>query len=588
MGGRRALRWVLAAAPGCVLVVGSWSHRWFAEDAFIFLRVVDNVVAGNGPVFNAGERVEATTSPLWLALLVVGRVLGAWALPLEWIGVLLGIVLAVAGLALAQWGAGRLWRDVEPGAVMVPAGALVLASIPVVWDFVPSGLEVGLAVSWVAAAWAVTVRVAQRAGHRARWWEPVVVGLGPLVRPDLAIVALVLGAALLFVCRRGTRTRVVVTAAVLPMAYQLFRMGYYGALVPNTGIAKEGGRAEWGRGLDYLGDTASTYRLGIPFAILLAVVAVCGRALVRRLDRGELVVLGAPVVAGALHLAWVARVGGDYMHGRLAIFGIATMLLPVASLPFPRRAPATGPARDRVARAARLGGLVLVGSWAAWIATSVRYSEPPGWGEPGTGVWIQDTRESWAGSRNPVTVDDYHDHFALTAAEMMRGDGALGHDKVVFGWRDVMALPEGEGIWYVNGTVGLLGYASGIGVRIFDPVGLANAVSARTGVGTGMVGVPGHEKLLSREWVVAILVPPTTPGGDPGSGDPAGDPAVEAARRALSCGDLRDLRSATTGPLTLGRFLSNIGDSSRLTALRVDADPFVAEAELCSDAAAGR
>lgn len=51
-------------------------------------------------------------------------------------------------------------------------------------------------------------------------------------------------------------------------------MGYYGALVPNTGITKEGGRAKWGRGLDYLGDTASTYRLGIPFTILLAVVAV--------------------------------------------------------------------------------------------------------------------------------------------------------------------------------------------------------------------------------------------------------------------------------------------------------------------------
>ena len=49
---------------GCsVLVVsllfawGAWQRRWIADDGLIVLRTVRNLLAGNGPVFNAGERV---------------------------------------------------------------------------------------------------------------------------------------------------------------------------------------------------------------------------------------------------------------------------------------------------------------------------------------------------------------------------------------------------------------------------------------------------------------------------------------------------------------------------------------------------
>lgn len=61
---------VLGLGPdqlGCsVLVVsllfawGAWQRRWIADDGLIVLRTVRNLLAGNGPVFNAGERVEAS------------------------------------------------------------------------------------------------------------------------------------------------------------------------------------------------------------------------------------------------------------------------------------------------------------------------------------------------------------------------------------------------------------------------------------------------------------------------------------------------------------------------------------------------
>ena len=61
----------LAYAPVALFAVLGWTHRWMADDGFIYLRVVDNLQSGAGPVFAEGERVEAYTSPLWFAILSV-------------------------------------------------------------------------------------------------------------------------------------------------------------------------------------------------------------------------------------------------------------------------------------------------------------------------------------------------------------------------------------------------------------------------------------------------------------------------------------------------------------------------------------
>ena len=48
---------------------------WVAEDAFITFRAVDNLLAGHGPVWNIGERVQVYTHPLWYLLLSIGTAL---------------------------------------------------------------------------------------------------------------------------------------------------------------------------------------------------------------------------------------------------------------------------------------------------------------------------------------------------------------------------------------------------------------------------------------------------------------------------------------------------------------------------------
>ena len=55
-----ALQAVLYAAPVAGFVAAGWANRWITDDGFIYLRVVQQIRAGNGPVFNDGERVEVS------------------------------------------------------------------------------------------------------------------------------------------------------------------------------------------------------------------------------------------------------------------------------------------------------------------------------------------------------------------------------------------------------------------------------------------------------------------------------------------------------------------------------------------------
>src|SRR5439155_8812879 len=95
---------VLLMVPPLALAVLGWQHRWMSEDAFIVLRVVRNLLAGHGRVFNVGERVEIYTSPLWVGLLALAGRLAPTVRP-EWIAVAGGVAWSGVGLLSAGRGA---------------------------------------------------------------------------------------------------------------------------------------------------------------------------------------------------------------------------------------------------------------------------------------------------------------------------------------------------------------------------------------------------------------------------------------------------------------------------------------------------
>jgi arabinofuranosyltransferase len=571
---------VSLVVPALVLAAGGWSHRWVSEDGFITLRVVRQLLDGNGPVFNAGERVEAVTSPAWMFLLAFLRFIVP--VPLEWLAVVAGLAGAVAGLLLASWAAGRLWTTSAPypEIAVVPLGALVVAVLPPVWDFTTSGLEMGLVFGWLGASAAVLARAAttdaaaEPALPLRQWAGPVAVGLGFLVRPDLAVCSACFVVALL-ICDGGPARRKAKVAAValaLPVAYQLFRMGYYAALVPNPGLAKEGTAARWDQGLHYLRNLTGPYRLAIPLGaatVALAALLWAGRREAPAARRFRIAAAAlAPLVAGLLHGLFVVRVGGDFMHGRLLLPAVFACLTPVMVVP----------ARPVVAR---LAAVVTV----AWVVARLTALPAPGPAVDAHG--IVNERAFWHGGRGGhlVRAGDF------TAFPHYR-EGRLARDRLDRGETGFAVRPNLDVEEYVfvpfrepaparvgieEAHVGIVGMLAGSNVFVFDRLGLADPLGSRLRLQAR--SRPGHEKIIDRSWTWAQFVDPAAPPLERGP-DPA---AVEAARQALRCPALRDLTAAVRERLTPGRFVTNLVNSLRWHRFRFDNDPFVARDRLCQD-----
>lgn len=577
---QRIARFSLLALPVMVLAWGAWQHRWMSDDGMINLRVVDQVLAGHGPVFNAGDRVEAATSPLWLAFLVVADVV----LPvrLEWIAVFAGIGLSAAGLGLAIGGSSGLARRSGDG-TLVPLGALCLAVLAPMWDFSSSGLEGGLTFCWLGGALLLMQRWATGRGGLAV--ASVVAGLGPLIRPDLALVSLVLIVALQVGERHAARRRRLVSfgeAVALPVAYELFRIAYYGALVPNTYFAKEGGRANWSQGWAYLRDFVGPYRLWLPVLGLgLAAGVPLLRGLHRRGEHRCILVAVAFPVGGALSGLAILRAGGDFMHARLLLPSLFAVMAPVATVAIRR---VTAPA-------------LLAVAWAVVCLVALR---PPTF-TPDRIATIADHRADLRmlfGRKHPVTLHDFgfgptgRYHFAFDDEHRLYF-GALPLEldgrpvRLAAGVPDTVLLADG---------VGAIGYFAGPDVYVVDMLGLGDTLAAHLEL-RHRGPLPGHEKELPAAWVWAryidagvepdpkLLVPApvlqeVAPTLAPELQGNFAD-EVEAARRTLRCPDVARLVESERQPLTLGRIFDNITQAVWSFGRRVPSRPTDAEATLC-------
>jgi arabinofuranosyltransferase len=575
---------VVVAVVSIATLALAWYWRWTADDAFITFRAVRSVLNGDGPVFNAGERVEVATSPLWLWLLA--GVAAVLPVDVSWIAVVLGGVGSAAGLALACLGTAALHPPVgDAGSrrLLLPAGALVFLSVPATWAFLTSGLETGLIFAWLGAVWFGTARVAASPAPTRPLWLLVVVGLGPLVRPDLAIVTGLVGLWLLVAVPSGWRRRIrdVLVAGALPLAYQVFRMGWFGLLVPNTAVAKESGRSLWSRGWEYLLDLVTPYDLYVPAALCAALLAVS--ALTARWDRRVLGLVGVTLLAAALQTAFVVRVGGDFMHGRLLLPALFQALCPVAVVPLalPRAGRAALPRWLSVALAA---GLL---AWAAVCALSLRIPYPGAVGPGG----IADERAFYVRttpSANPVTVGDHGAGLPEAWGEQVGRSARGGFDRVYaenFTAGDgtvprLVPLGTANGTYFLVYHAGYLGYASPDDVIVLDFYGLADPVGSHLEAPPPLR--PGHEKVLPVTWFWARYAdrPPRLQSPDPAVGRVTAG-SLAAARDALACGELAELVAATSAPMTWDRFWANLTGSADRTALRIPADPRDAEAEFC-------
>ena len=577
--------WWPVLVPVVIVLVGAWTYRWVDEDAFINFRVVHNLLAGHGPVFNVGERVEVDSDPLWMFTLAAIHAVTPWA-SLEWTSVWLGLACTAGGFVAGGLAVARLGAREDAGTVL-PLGMLVVAVVAGVWEFASSGLEMSMVFLWLGVAFLLLVRVEAR--RRGAVPAALVMGLGTLIRPELALGSVVFLAALLVVvaaqgrsdARRSWRRYVGPIAAfvAVPLAYELFRMAYYALVVPSTALAKAAGSSWWSQGGTYLWNFVAPYTLWVP--ALLAAVIVAARVFGwwRAGDRTGVVVLVTPLVVGLVDVLYVVGIGGDYMHARLLLPGFFALFLPVF----------IGVRQLRGRLVVPAVGVVV---WSVACLGWLRFVPPHLTRLTPQTVFISNERNSWisaTGSPHPVTAGDYRHALSGRAGAILSGLARRippGHQELLvitdpFAPLDpASALPARSSLPFrlaVNlPAIGVIGYLAGPDVYVYDSFSLANPIGSHTTVLRH--ARPGHEKYIGPSWMLGRF-------GVPGSTAIPGGPSqasISSARAAVACDPLRAYLEAVTAPVSASRLAANVVHSLGFTTMQFSADPTVAAHQLCT------
>ncbi len=354
--------------------------EFIKDDAYISYRYAHNLVTGNGPVFNRGEHVEGFTNFLWVFVVAPFEALG-W--DVFQVCQVLGTALGIVTLALTA--RTTRWLQNDRGALWFVWGAVWLATSSSFVLWAQAGLEQPLAdllpLAGAYLLWRARERTNERTGPDAtaeahdrkhHLFAGLVMGAGCMTRPELHLLAILVGLPLVYDAiraRRVTRAQLLYVAGILAVTVpcHTFRYAYYGSLIQNTFYVKTGsGKEVWHVGLRTLRDMFLFNDAGV-------LVMVAPLAFADRRHRVEKLTMALIALA---FMAYYVSVGVDEMQWHrlylpalpflcvLAALGARNLVTLVASLvPEPRR------------EGARMGALV--GIWAAVsiaAGTSFRFS----------------------------------------------------------------------------------------------------------------------------------------------------------------------------------------------------------------------
>ncbi|MFM8302859.1 MAG: hypothetical protein ACKOA9_00955 [Actinomycetota bacterium] len=301
---RAPRRWLEIGGIALVTVLNGLLYRTDAEDAYITYRYSLNLAEGHGPVFNAGERVEGYSNFLWMSVLAL--VHAAAGIRIEQVARALGLLVAVLAVLVTRHLALILTRGNRPVASWC---ALVVACAGPFAAYAMSGLETPLFVLLVVT---LLVLLTQERLILAG----LVGALATMTRPDGLVVFSAAALWLVWGDRSARRKVQDLLRAVLPfvivvVSWTVWRVAYYGYLVPNALAAKTGGvgiGTHVAEGRSYLNGALTE---SWPWALLVVAALTAALLFGRRWSpsRND----GLVMLQLAVFLGFLVATGGDWM-----------------------------------------------------------------------------------------------------------------------------------------------------------------------------------------------------------------------------------------------------------------------------------
>jgi arabinofuranosyltransferase len=470
-------RWRLNIYEYSLILVGVFlvfKSKWICDDGYIFFRYVDNLVVHKiGLVFNRGEFVEGFTSPFWVFLLSIIRFFFR-SFSLRHLTIIASLIIALMTfyfLALMNR------RHLAQASNESESHRLDLNfSLPLVFtistrvaiDFFTSGLETPLVMLYAVLVASLILQPPRRIA-----FVGLIAGVGPLIRPDLALFSLVLLIHYFWIMKGKDWIKVILLAGLPYVFYEVFRVWYYASFLPNTYYTKASSGANLLQGYFYFLDLIGAYHTHILFFVFAAFVLILfakkGSRYARRAAQNRIFL----ILAILLYASYVFYIGGDYMHGRFWLPCLILLYAGFSGLIEPMIWSIIRKYKGNVVLAKGLTPLVIL---AVLLIRMPMRSIQKGEERPRLIMNEREWQSVWFDRKDIGTWIFEPDNITVRQGTRMKE------------LSQILKKP----IPNVHTMLGYLGYYAGPDVEIIDKLGLTNVVAARMKI-RGR-GYPGHEK----------------------------------------------------------------------------------------------
>jgi hypothetical protein len=252
-GGRTAKVYYFLFATLVIFIAHSLFLRCLAEDSFISFRFAKNLTHGHGFVWNLGEKpVEGYTNFLWV---LISAVIIRARLDVLWLSQAIGTIASL----LAIWYTYRFsWKFLgfTRQVALIPCLFLALSGPFATWA--SSGMETNLFALFCLMAGYDFVSYWKFRTLKNLYLCFISLFFATLTRPEgflIFVLVLALGLVLFLLNHVSLKNLILpLLCYVVPfLAYFIWRVEYFGFLLPNTFYAKTGGSMlQYKRGIDYL------------------------------------------------------------------------------------------------------------------------------------------------------------------------------------------------------------------------------------------------------------------------------------------------------------------------------------------------
>lgn len=312
------------------LALAAWSNRFIQDDAFVSFRYAENLVNGHGLVWNVGERVEGYTNFLWTLAMSIPLCFGRDPVMFS---LVLGILFFVFSLVVTYKMALLVCRSKDIGLLTI----LLLGANYTFISYATGGWETQLQ----TCMFVTSMYILLRSLHTDDWSSRTMVVLSLLTaaailtRPDSALLLVVIIPVTLFFLLKDQiplRNKLIkVLVLFLPLVilvggWLIWKLAYYGDVVPNTFYAKVSSATSPQRGIFYIYKFFLSYLL-IPFPLfyLVALKALLNKSNLKMFALVALILLWA---------LYVVVIGGDFMEFRLMVPILPVVFVLIAWLIF--------------------------------------------------------------------------------------------------------------------------------------------------------------------------------------------------------------------------------------------------------------